>query len=435
MKTVSRRSHFLFLSGLVVSAISSSLWAEPVPLKRVVELTLAHSSTAAGSAADEQRALASYREARNQYLPQLVVGSGLGASWGFPLSLEGSAPSLVNVNAQSALLNPALRDFVRAARKDWDATRFQAKNQRDQVIQDAIVSYSELVKWEEVKNHLSQDETETAKLEEAVNQRIEAGIDSKLEQTKARLATARARLRVAQAQGAIDVLRDHLAQLTGLSATSIETVPDSIPAFPEVKQSEDLSAKAVQASPSVQAADNLALAQSFRARAEHRSLLPSVDFAAQYALLSTYNNYNEFYKTFQRHNATVGVAIRFPFLSFSQKARAEGADASTIRAHKDAENVRNQVSEQTLKLQRSVEQLSAAQQVADLEYQVAQAGLETVQVRMNTTNVTIHDLEDARTQANERYSALQDANFELQRAHITLLTATGELENWLGLGK
>jgi outer membrane protein TolC len=92
--------------------------AEPVSLKRIVELALTHAAGAAITDADEQHASASYRELRNRYIPQFSIGSGLGYSYGFPLALEGSAPSLFNVNAQSALLNPALRDFVHAAKVD-----------------------------------------------------------------------------------------------------------------------------------------------------------------------------------------------------------------------------------------------------------------------------------------------------------------------------
>jgi len=152
-------------------------------------------------------------------------------------------------------------------------------------------------------------------------------------------------------------------------------------------------------------------------------------------VLSRYNNYDEFYKSFDRNNATVGVAIRFPFLNPSQHARAQAADATALRAKRDAQNARNQVSEETLKLQRSVEQLAAAQEVADLEYQTAHSSLDATQVRVNVGTATLHDLDDARTQSNERYDALQDADFQLQRARIALLRATGDLETWLGLGK
>jgi hypothetical protein len=56
-------------------------------------------------------------------------------------------------------------------------------------------------------------------------------------------------------------------------------------------------------------------------------------------------------------------------------------------------------------------------------------------VRLDAGNIAWHDVQDAREQLNERYNSLQDANFELERARITLLRATGELEAWVGTGK
>jgi outer membrane protein len=425
----------LFVFSIFLNPAVQNGLAEPLPLKRVVELALSHSTVTAATAADEQRAFASYHEARNQYIPQMIVGAGLGASWGFPLSLEGSAPSIFNLNSQSALFNPSLRQFVKAAREEWQASSIQAKDQRNQVIQDAVLTYAELSKWERLVSFLREQQSDAQKSEQIVEQRIHEGVDNALARSKAQLATARLRLHVAQAQGAIDVLRSRLAYMTGLPASSIETDPDSIPALPEVKQEEDLASGAAQSSPTVQAAETRAVAQQLKARGEHRALLPSVDFAAQYAVLSKYNNYFEFYKAFERNNATVGVAIRFPFLSSVQRARAAAADAEALRAKNDAKAARNQVSEQTLKLQRSVEQLAAFQQVSQLEYEVARADANALQVRLDAGTANFHDVEDARNQANEHFSALQDANFELERARITLLRATGELESWVGIGK
>jgi outer membrane protein TolC len=408
-----------------------------LPLKRAVDLALAHSSTIEASHIDEQRAFASYHEARNQYLPQLSVGSGLGKSWGYPLSLEGSAPSIINTTAQSALINPSLRDFVRAAKSEWQATTVQSKDQRDQVIQDTVLDYAELSKWETQMARLSHDYEDALKMEQTVNQRVLAGVDNPLNRTQARLNAARVYLHISQAQGAIDVLRNQLSQLTGLPAAAIETVPESIPELPEVKQEDDLAAKAAQENPLIQIADIRATSLALRARGEHRALWPSVDFAAQYALLATFNNYQQFFQphSFQQNNATVGVEIRFPFLNPPQRARAQAADAAALHANKDVEATRNQVSAQTLKLQRSVAQLAAAQQVVELEYQIAKSGFDAAQVRVDSGSATLHDLDDARNLANERYDALQDTSFELQRARISLLRATGELEAWVGFGK
>ena len=425
----------------------SWLQAEPVSLKRVVELALTHATGAAIAAADEQHASASYRELRDNYIPQFSTGAGLGYSYGFPLALEGSAPSLFNIIGQSALLNPALRDFVRAAKVDFAAASLKTKDQRNQIIQDAALSYAELAKWEQRLARLQQTEYDANKMQVAVAERVKEGIDSELEGTRARLSVARIRLRIAEAQGAADVLREHLSKLTGLPAANIQTDPDSIPSPPVAPENQD-SAKDVAASnPSVEAAVEHARAQYLRAQGEHKSLWPTIDFAAQYALLSKFNNYQNYYipsrpcttslgeflcvtRSFQQNNATIGVNIRFPLFNASQRSRARGADADALKATKQAEAARNQVSEETLRLQRSVAQMQAARDVAQLEYEIAQKTLTAIQTRIDAGTATLHDLDNARSQASERFITLQDVTFELERSQIGVLRSTGDLEKW-----
>jgi len=409
---------------------ATSLWAEPVTLKRAVDLALGHSATTAMAAADEHRADAAYREARDSYVPLFVLGSGLGKSWGFPLSLEGAAPSVINLTTQSTLFNPSLQQFMRAARTETTAASLQTKDRREQVVQDTVLSYLELTRWQQQIEQLRQEEADSLRLEQAVEARIKEGVDSEAERTKAKLVTARAKLRIAEAQGSADVLRLKLANLTGLPASTIETVADSIPSLPNVESEDDAAARAAASNPSVKSAEEHALAQELRARGEHRALWPSIDFAGQYALLAKYNNYDQFFKTFQRHNGTVGVVMRLPFLNFSQKARAEGADAEAVKARQEARAAKEQVSAETLRLQRSVQQLAAAREVADLEYQVAQGGLTAAETKVQSNTGSFHELEDARTQARERRNALMDVDLQLGRARISLLRATGELEKW-----
>ncbi|MGH9511933.1 MAG: TolC family protein [Terriglobales bacterium] len=424
-----------FLLTLVLAS-SALLVAQPLSLKHAVELTISHSAVVGTSKEDEQRAFATYVETKDAYVPQLAVGSGLGATWGFPLSLENAAPSILNVNAQSSLISPALREFTRAAKTEWQASKIQSKDQRGQLVQDAVLTYTELSKWESLIDHLRQEQADALRIENIVDQRIREGVDNPLERNQARLTTAQAHLRVTEAQGSIDVLGQRLAQLTGLPAASIVTEPASIPDLPAVAAEDDVPAKAVQISPLVQTAETHALAAAFKARGEHRAMWPTVDFAAQYALLSTFNNYESYFRagSFQRNNATIGVVIRFPFFSLSQRARAEGADADLIHAKKQVQITKNQVSDEALRLQRAVEQLQAAQEVADISYQIAKSNLDAVKIRMDAGTATLHEAVDARTQTGERYDVLQDANFQLERAKITLLRATGELEKWAQSG-
>jgi outer membrane protein TolC len=425
------RIYRLFLAVLVF--LPASLLAEPVTLHRAVELALKHATGAGISAAEEQHASATYRELRNSYIPQLNAGAGIGWSDGFPLSLEGAAPSLFNVNAQSALLNPALKDFIHAAQSDVAVSTWRTKDQRNQIVQDTVLSYAELVKWQLRLSRLRETEAAARQMERAVAQRIKEGIDSEMDGRKARLSVARVRLRLAEAGGAADVLRQHLSGLTGLPAASLEIDADSVPALPAVPNvEEDVSSQATNADPEVEAAVEHARGQYLRAKAEHRSLWPSVDFAAQYANLATYNNYSKFYQagSFQPNNATVGVAIHLPFLNFAQHARVQEAESEAFKAKKQAEAARNQVSEQTLRQHRSVTQMQAARDVAELEYEIAQKDVEAVRTRMESSTANLHDLDSAETQASERLISLQDVTFELERSQVALMRATGDLERW-----
>src|SRR5271163_4650449 len=185
MKTAPRRvfiHKLLFVAILFLPALSL---AEPLTLRHAVELALKHASGIAISAADEQHASASYRELRNSYIPQLNAGAGIGYSDGFPLSLEGAAPSLFNVNAQSALLNPALKDFIRAAQAEITVSALRTKDQRNQIIQDTVISYAELAKWEQRLSRLHEAEAAAAQTATAVTQRIKEGVDSEMDGSKA----------------------------------------------------------------------------------------------------------------------------------------------------------------------------------------------------------------------------------------------------------
>jgi outer membrane protein TolC len=250
--------------------------------------------------------------------------------------------------------------------------------------------------------------------------------------TQAKLATARAKLHLAQAQGAIDGLRATLSRLTGVPAQSISTVPDSVPELPAVPSDPDVAEKAAASSPAVLFAEQHATAESFRARAEHRNLWPSVDFAAQYAVLAKFNNWLQFFpnNVFQRNNATIGVVIRFPFFNAPQ-----AADAEAVRARSEAQSAKSQVSQENLRMQHAVQQLQAAQEVSQLEYEIAQSNASAVDIRLNSGTATVNDQANARTEVAEKYDALQDANFELLRARVALLRATGDLQAWVNQGK
>ena len=415
------------LCGLMLAPAAG---AQELPFRRAIELALQHSGTMAMANADQLRAREGVQEARDLFFPQLTVGSGLAWTYGFPLSIEGSAPSIVNVNTQSMIFNAAQHEFIRAAQQAWRASTFSTKDRRNAVLLETAETYAELDNLQSTLSILTQQQQAAQKAEQIVSDRVHEGVDSEIELTRAKLAVAKVAVNIAQSQGAADLLRARLGQLTGLPPDSIRTMAESIPKLPEVNQDSDLASLAVQTSPAVRQASEEAESKRFRAKGEHKMSYPAIDFVAQYGLFSKANNFQDFFVRFQRNNATVGAAIRVPIFNLSGKAHAAAADAEALAARKQAEAVKDDISNQTLKLQRSVRQLAAAKEVARLEHELAQADVESAQAQIQAGKASLKDAETAQIKAQESYIAYLQASITLDKAQMELLRATNDLQQW-----
>jgi outer membrane protein TolC len=422
---------------VIVAALSPQAIAEPLTLRRAVQLALQHSTGIAIADADQKRAEQNVLEQRNLFIPQVNVGAGIGYSNGFPLSLENLAPSLLNVTTQQYLFNMAQREFIRAARHDLASFSKMADDRKSQVVFETALAYAELDKVEGELNVLHQQESAAGRVQTVAQERVQAGVDSQVEITRAKLNYARVRLAMEQSAGQAELLRTRLSQLTGLPAASIQTVTESIPPLPMPVSQDDFVARAVSANTNIHVANEQAVSKELRAKGEHRQLLPSVDTALQYAVLARFNNFDVFFRrdTFQRNNLTAGIVIRFPIFNAAQRSRAQGADYESLKAKKEAEEIKNQVTTEAMKLQQSVRQLAAAREVARLEYQLAGNDVQTVQAKMEVGGATIRDQENARLVEEQRYASFLNSTFDLDKTLMQLLRATGEIESWATSGK
>ncbi len=424
------------LAGSLVLAQTSDASAQsaavsgPVTFQQAIELALQHSGVMGIAALNQWRSYKAYIELRNHYLPQLTVGSGIGYSYGFPLTLEGSAPSVVNFTSTQSLFNLSLKQFIKAAKIDWKAQAFDVEDKKNGVILDAALSYEELNNVTEKIATLKKAQEAADKAEYISEQRLKEGVDSQLDVTKSRLVAARIRLRIAEAEGQHDVLREHLAKLVGLTTANISVDGSSIPELPLISQEDDYSVRAIANSPTVHLAEQKALAADANAKGEHRASLPFADLASQYAYLARFNNYDFYFKNYSANNLAAGLNVKFPFFNPVQKAHAQQADAEAMIAHKQVELTKDQVAEHALKLQRSIRQLQAARDVAKLDWQVSQGELEAMGTRVQSGTATPRDLQNAQLEANDKHAAYLDAEFELAKAELQLLRITGELENW-----
>lgn len=415
---------------LVLALLATTAFAEPITFRRAIEAALRHSGTMAIAHADQTKSYEDYLAAKDSYLPSVSFGSGLGYSYGIPLAIVGTAPSVFNVTTQQSLFDPALRKTMEAAKVDWKASDLDLLDKKNAVIMQAAVAYAALDSLTSKLRILHEAQAAAQQAQYISQQRLKEGIDSELDLKKAQLAGAQVALSIAEAEAQADVYRDQLSQLTGFPAATIETVTESVPIAPDITQDPNVPGDAAERNPAVRLAFEKAKSAELKAKAEHNRLLPAFDFGSQYALLSKFNNYDQVYKKFTENNYTFGMNIRFNFLNFSQRATAASADADAIKAKKVAENARNDAELEALKLQRSLRQLAAARDVAKLQWEIAQAGVDTTQAKVESGQASARDEQAARLDANDRYAQYLDASQQLFSTQVQMLKSTGKIQEW-----
>lgn len=406
------------------------LRAEPVEFRQAIELALKHSGVMLAASADRARAAQRYHAERDAYFPTVVFGSGLGYSFGQPVAIAGQAPSIFNITHTQTLLNFATHDSIRAAHSDSIAANINYLDQTGQVILDTALLYIELDSSQQRLAVAREQKQAVGRALYIAQQRQQEGIGTLLDSKRAELDAARVDLSIIELETSLDILRERLGRAMGRSSSTLATVSASIPAAPPLPSDDDLSSAALANSASVRIADEHLRAAKLRARAEHRLKYPSIDFAGQYAEYAAFNNYQQYFKSFSRHNYSFGLNVRIPIFNLGQNTLAAAADADAMHAEADAQMARDKVAADAVRAQHTIRQLQASIKVARLEFEVAQANIDAVKLQIQTGKANAHDQELANAGVANKQAALLQSQFEYLRAQIQLLRQTGELSHW-----
>lgn len=417
-----------------LALLSSFRATAQVSLYTAVDMALRNSTSVRMAQADVLRAAAALTETKDAYIPDLVLGSSLGYSYGFPLG----EPSVFNVTTHSLLFTFSQPDYIRAARAGLRSAELNLKDSRDQLILDASLDYIQLDKGQSTLAALDQEKQYVDKLVNIEEDRVIAGVESRMELTKAQLTAAQIDLKRIHLQNDIDVLRQQLSHLTGLPAADFVTNTGSIPAMPSGSADGSLPQRVTALNAGVEAAQASAKSKMYLAFGDQRQILrPQLMVAGEYNRFASFNNYTQYYTNFQYNNFGIGVQIKVPLFDVSLKAKARQSAAEAAHAVAQADQARNTANEQTFQLQKSLGELAAQQRVAQLQAELAQEQLDVITTQLangsgspNAPAITPKDEQQAHIQERERYEDVLDANFAVTRAQLGLLRSIGAIEDW-----
>lgn len=420
----------LLLSFLPIVACAA-LAAEPrtLTLKQAVDLALQQNPDIALARLDEQRAQLEVTAVAEPLLPRLVAGSGLAYTSGMPMSVEGSVPSIVQARAVRSLYNPQQGYLTRKAREEARGAGLSVAGKREEVALETATLFLDLERATRAAQVAERQLEHYRRIEAAVRIRVDDGRELEIEAKRAALNVARSRQKAELFRG--EAARQSRALAMAL-ALPVET--QIAPALEErteaVVPDDDAAAieSAVRDSAQLAKLQSDLTAKQLESKSFKALRLPKVDLIAQYALLGRYNNYEDYFNRFQRHNVQFGASIAIPlFANPADEARAAQSLIEAKRIETQLGVERNRISAETRKAWELVSEAETAREVAKLDLDVAREQVTILLAQSEEGRVSLKQLEEARLIESERWRGLYEARLDVERARFSLLRQMNRL--------
>jgi outer membrane protein TolC len=428
------------------AALCLALWFAPaahsqISLTTAVDLALRGNPRVLGAEDDVKKARAQLSQAHDAYVPAVSIGAGLGQAYGY----LPSPPTLATATAGSIAFSMSQLDYIHSAKAGVNAAELALQDIQEAVAQDTALAFIAVDHDQQREQAVRQQNGFADTLVTVVQERVDAGQDTQIDLTQAKLTAAQLRLTALKAEDDIDVDRDHLARLIGLPPASLKTDGK----FPAITIPLDTIANPTPngyANSGVASAFANAEAKRQQAAGESRSgFWPQINFVSQYNRYATFTNSFSTLEKFSGNGgrigadeAAFGVQISIPFFDKGRSARGRVAAAEAARALHDAQNIQIDALDGQARTRHTISELQAQADVAGLEQQLAQQQLDVLRVQLqsgtgnpNGPQMTPKDEQTARIAERDKYLAVLDTGFQLRQAEVQLLRQSGELESWL----
>jgi outer membrane protein TolC len=418
------RSAALFLCA----SVAGHAEIHPMTLRQAVSLALKQNPDIELARLDEEIARHGIRIARDPFLPHVVVGSGLAYNNGFPMSIDGSAPSIIQGRATQYLFNRPQTYTIAQAKETARGAVIDVANKRDEIAYRTTALYLDAERAARVGD-LARKETESLqKVLDTVRAQVQEGRALPLAEKQAAFTVARARQIAESLENDQANTETALALVVGLGASDRVRPAAEERSLPEMPASEEVTIQStLESSKDLRKLQSQITAKGLEMRGERAARLPRADLIAQYGLFSNINNFDQYFRKFQRNNGQLGVSFQLPL--FSPGVGSQMAQTETEIAHLRVEyaNARNRISADLQQSFRDVKKAQTAAEVARLDLEVAREQLNVDLAQMQEGRRSLRQVEEARITENDKWIAFYDAQYALEKARWNVLRLTGDL--------
>jgi outer membrane protein TolC len=362
---------------------------------------------------------------KSAWHPRLSLSSGLAKTWGFPLSIEGSGPSIFDLTFTQPLYDRQLQKQLSASRLQEKAGQQALRDAQLQAALQAGELYLELRTRRQQQPYYQSAWDSLKKVTEVVQTRTEAGVAQPRQLTETRLETARAALALASNREALLLLEEQLKQSLGLPAEAVLSLGnDEVPAAADSFSESEL----LRRDPLLQQLQLEDQSLAAQQQGLPRFGRPSVAMVGRYALFSKINNYDLYFSQFQPNNALLGLSIQVPLFTPETNSERQRLQAARNELHIKMQMRSSQLRIQASRLLANMATLQAKADVARLETQLARENLDAAQVQFDEGKILPSELEQRRSEESNRWISYLETQLEQDKSRLSLYTQSGALQ-------
>lgn len=377
---------------------------------------------------DEQKAQAAIRVAKDPFAPKVYAGSGLAKVWGYPMGIEGSAPSIIQTRTDMALYNRPRSFEVARVRESARGAAITVQEKADEVAYQAATQFVDLQEMARSLESLRLEMDSLQRVSAATNLRVEEGRELPIETKRVAVDQARARQRFDAMRDDLDYAEAALAVVLGYPANDRVQPAEQEPPIGAVPESEQAARDlALRNNKQIRRLESDLQAKGFELREYQSVRWPAIDLVAQYALFAK-SNYQDFFTKIQRNNGELGVSIQIPLLPGSA-AKGQAAETQTdiLELRTQMNQTRNRIELDTQKSYQELQKATSAAEVARLDLDYAREQVSVLLAQLGEGRVQQQKVDDARFNEQEKWIAFYDAQHTVEKARLDLLRQTGTL--------
>ncbi len=419
----------LFLAASIFASLGLSE-THSLTLQQTLELAARQNPDVTLARLDQQKAEEGIRVAQDPFHPKVTLGSGAAYTYGYPNTIEGSAPAIFQVTTVDSLFNRPKTYEVAAAKELAHGSEYASQAKTDEVAYQAADLFLTTSQLEHAGETLTTQIPSLQKVVDTISAAVLEGSELPLELKRAKVNLASSQEQLSSARLDQDYYEMILAVVVGFPATDrVKPVDSDVTAELAPASETEAVDLALRNNRQLRQMQSNILAKEMDLRSYKAARLPQVDLVAQYALFAKYT-YQQYFPSnrFQRNNFQLGAAVSVPLLVGSGRQGFLGqafTDMQKLRLQTD--QLRNRILTDT---RRSYEQWQKAQSLRDLARMKLDLGREdlTVKLAQNAEGrMPLRQLEQARIEESTLWMQLYDSETQVTRAKLAILRQTGTL--------